>query len=141
MPNVLGMTDAVLDVEDGPGRDLDDAHLVRVFEALSSTVRLRMLRQLGREAAVCACGFDVQTTIAQSTVSHHLRVLREAGLVRADRSGTFVHYSLESDAFDVIGRAIASLRSVVMRPDSGSRCCEADRPPDFETCAPRPPQP
>jgi len=105
-----------------------DDRLADLFAALASPVRLSMLRQLQRETLVCACGFDVQETIAQSTVSHHLRVLRETGLVRADRSGTFVHYSLEPDALDRMAELIGSLRLGVARPDPVSRCCEAIGP-------------
>ena len=109
------------------GSDHDD-RLADLFAALASPVRLNMLRQLQNETLVCACGFEVQETIAQSTVSHHLRVLREAGIVRADRSGTFVHYSLEPDAFDRMAALIGNLRPQVARPDSVSRCCEGDGP-------------
>ena len=98
---------ALRGIEDG--RVADDVRVARMFMALSSPVRLSMLRQLRRESHVCACDYDVQETVTQSTVSHHLRILREAGLVRADRSGTFVSYSLAPDAFEVIVRATSRL--------------------------------
>ena len=100
------------------GSDHDD-RLADLFAAFASPVRLNMLRQLQSETLVCACGFEVQKTMAQSTVSHHLRVLREAGLVRADRSGTFVHYSLEPDALDRMAALTGSLRPGGRAPGLG----------------------
>lgn len=89
--------------------DVRDDDLVRRFAALSSKVRLAMLRQMWRDASVCACAFDIQGTVTQSTVSHHLRVLREAGLVRAVRCGTFVRYSLEPGALEAVAAAALKL--------------------------------
>ncbi len=114
--------------EGGRVTDVNDVQLARMFAALSNSVRLQMLRQLRRESHVCACGFDVQTSVAQSTVSHHLRILREAGLVRADRSGTFINYSLEPDAFEVTVRASIRLLQQPGTPPAGSELPEADGP-------------
>lgn len=74
---------------------LTDEAAAGVARALSHPVRVRILRILGAEAT-CYCGdlceaFD----LAQSTVSQHLKVLREAGLVRGTREGTAVCYCVE----------------------------------------------
>ena len=77
-----------------PLAELASAELARMFKALSDPVRLRLLSMIasygGGEACVCDLlgAFDVQ----QSTISHHLRVLREAGLVDCQRRGTWVYY-------------------------------------------------
>ena len=70
------------------------AALVRVFKALADPVRLRLLSMItgaeGGEACVCelTTGFDV----SGPTISHHLKVLREAGLIEGDRRGTWIYY-------------------------------------------------
>jgi len=68
--------------------------LARVFKALADPVRLRLLSMIagaeGGEACVCelTVGFDV----SGPTISHHLKVLREAGLIEGDRRGTWIYY-------------------------------------------------
>ncbi len=66
----------------------------RLFKALADETRLAILRQLRDEGEVCACDFQACCTLAQPTVSHHLKVLREAGLVTAEKRGLWVHYQL-----------------------------------------------
>lgn len=74
--------------------------LAAVFKALSDPVRLRLLSVIashtGQEACVCdiSDGFDV----SQPTISHHLRVLREAGLLSSERRGSWVYYRVEPAA-------------------------------------------
>ena len=64
------------------------------LKALSDPVRLRLLSLIaasGTEGA-CVCDLAVHVEVAQSTISHHLKKLREAGLVDGVRAGTWVHY-------------------------------------------------
>jgi ArsR family transcriptional regulator len=70
------------------------AHLARVFKALSDPVRLRLLSLIASYAGgeACVCDLTEAFDVAQSTISHHLRVLREAGLVDCERRGTWVYY-------------------------------------------------
>lgn len=76
--------------------DVDAVGMARVFKALASPVRLRMLAVIqatpGDEACVCQLVDDAG--LAQSTVSHHLTVLVDSGLVRREQRGTWVWYSL-----------------------------------------------
>jgi ArsR family transcriptional regulator len=73
---------------------------VRLFQALADPSRLAILRQLAASAGVCACDFTDCCDVAQPTVSHHLKVLREAGWVRSERQGSNVYYYLRSEAVD-----------------------------------------
>jgi ArsR family transcriptional regulator len=58
-------------------------------------VRLAIVRQLAScSDSVCACDFTECCTVSQPTVSHHLRVLREAGVVTTERRGTYIYYDL-----------------------------------------------
>jgi len=69
--------------------------------------RLAILRQLAADDGVCACDFtDCCTEIAQPTVSHHLKVLRETGWVRSERRASYVQYYLRPEAVERF-RAIA----------------------------------
>ena len=54
-----------------------------LFHALADETRLAILRQLRERGEVCACDFLACCSLAQPTVSHHLKVLRQAGLVKA----------------------------------------------------------
>jgi ArsR family transcriptional regulator len=71
---------------------------VRLLQALADPVRLAIVRQLAEMPEVCACDFTSCCDVSQPTVSHHLRVLREAGIVRSERRGTWVFYRLERTA-------------------------------------------
>lgn len=71
---------------------------VQLLQALGDPVRLAIVRQLGAESAsVCACDFTSCCTVSQPTVSHHLKVLREAGVVTTERRGTYIYYELAPD--------------------------------------------
>jgi ArsR family transcriptional regulator len=71
---------------------------VELLQAIADPVRLSILRQLaGSPSSVCACDFTECCTVSQPTVSHHLRVLREAGVVTTERRGTYIYYALAPD--------------------------------------------
>ncbi len=73
---------------------------VRLLAAAADPTRLAILRQLSAEGAVCACDFTACCDVAQPTVSHHLKVLREAGWVSAERRGTWIWYSIRPEAVE-----------------------------------------
>jgi ArsR family transcriptional regulator len=82
-----------------------------LFKALADSNRLTMLATLARaDDEVCVCDFTEALPLEQPTVSHHLRILREAGLVTCERRGTWVYYRLAAGARE---RIDASLRSVI----------------------------
>ena len=106
---------------------------VRLLAALADPVRLDIVRQLSMGEDVCACDFDVHPRVAQPTVSHHLRVLRDAGVVRSEREGTFVHYSLDPSAFEPLATLVRSLLPPaleVMRVAPGRRLPVVEKPAD-----------
>lgn len=77
---------------------LDEAsELARGFSALGDPVRLRVLSMLAAAPAgeVCVCEFVEPLGKSQPTVSHHLKILGEAGLVHGERRGKWVWYSLD----------------------------------------------
>ena len=85
---------------------------VRLLAALADPVRLSFVRQLVENEGVCACDFSECCTVSQPTISHHLKVLRGAGVVTSERRGTNVVYSLAPDfvqRWAAIGATLAGL--------------------------------
>ncbi len=75
----------------------DDEHLdveERRLAALADSTRLRIIHLLARHESLCVCEIESAFDLGQPTISHHLRVLREAGIVTAERRGTWAYYSL-----------------------------------------------
>jgi ArsR family transcriptional regulator len=71
---------------------------VLLLQAAADPTRLAILRQLSTEESVCACDFTACCDVSQPTVSHHLKVLREAGWVESERRGTWIWYRLRPEA-------------------------------------------
>jgi len=71
---------------------------VLLLQAAADPTRLAILRQLSDSREVCACDFTSCCDVSQPTVSHHLKVLRDAGWVTAERRGTWIWYSLRPEA-------------------------------------------
>ena len=68
--------------------------LARMFKALGDPVRLQLLSRVASHAGgeACVCDLSVGLDLSQPTISHHLKVLREAGLLECERRGTWVYY-------------------------------------------------
>ena len=79
------------------------------FKALSDPSRVAIVNRLAGAEDVCVCDFTGTLGLSQPTVSHHLRVLREAGLVEvARRRGTWVHYRLVPEEVAELAFALGS---------------------------------
>jgi ArsR family transcriptional regulator len=72
------------------------AGLAQVFKALGDPVRLRLVSLIGARQGgeICVCDLTAAFDLTQPTISHHLRVLREAGIIDSERRGTWVYYRL-----------------------------------------------
>src|SRR5262245_42207488 len=93
-------------VTDAPPMARDAAEvLADTFKALADPTRVAIGNRLTTTDAVCVCDLTAAFELSQPTISHHLRILREAGLVEAERRGTWAYYRLAPDA-------IAALRDV-----------------------------
>ena len=90
---------------------LDVRPVSRLFKALGDETRLSILGYLlAKRDALCVCHIeDYVKALSQPTISHHLRLLREAGLVTAERRGTWVHYSVSRSARDRLAEFAALL--------------------------------
>ncbi|MDE3025339.1 MAG: helix-turn-helix transcriptional regulator [Acidobacteriota bacterium] len=90
-----------------PALDPAEADLLAArFKALADPARVSILNRLASADEVCVCDFVGALGIAQPTVSHHLKVLRDAGLVESSRRGTWAFYRLVPDAVDALREAL-----------------------------------
>jgi DNA-binding transcriptional ArsR family regulator len=85
-----------------------DRHALQL-KALGHPIRLGIALRLAEEGGTCACDFADIFHVSQPTVSQHLKVLREAGLVQTRRQGTQILYSLEPHAVRELGSLLGSL--------------------------------
>ena len=87
----------------------DAAQLSRQFAALADPVRLRILSVLATTAggAICACDLVEPVGKSQPTVSHHLKVLKAAGLVTAQRDGKNIWYAVVPAALDALREVLS----------------------------------
>ncbi|GAA1946870.1 metalloregulator ArsR/SmtB family transcription factor [Streptomyces durmitorensis] len=88
--------------------------LAKVFKALGDPVRLRLLSMIAsREGGeICVCDLTPAFDLSQPTISHHLKLLKQAGLIASERRGTWVYYRLLPEATD-------RLAAVLTRPGTG----------------------
>ena len=102
---------------------------VRLFHALADPTRLAIVRELAGAPEVCACDFTSCCDVRQPTVSHHLKVLREAGVIEAERRGTWVFYRLAPAAADRLKTFAAELAGAPqLIPASALRRRESSTP-------------
>lgn len=89
--------------------DADARRAAGVFKALGHPARVTIVNLLSRATAdgVCVCDLTEPTGLTQPTVSHHLKLLRQAGLIEGDRRGTWIYYRLVPEALSDIQRALA----------------------------------
>ena len=80
----------------------------RIFKALAEPARVRLLSMIAAvgEAGACVCELVPPLDLSQPTVSHHLRILQDAGLLSRERRGTWAYYRIRQDALAVVSRAL-----------------------------------
>lgn len=93
------------------GGALDDAsaqHLARVFKALGDPTRVRLVSLIAAAdgAEACICDLTEPVGLSQPTVSHHMKLLGEAGLVTREQRGKWAYFRLVDDAFDSLREAV-----------------------------------
>jgi ArsR family transcriptional regulator len=109
-----------------PATAVDLSRAARLFHALSDETRLAILEML-REGERCVCELQDELDAAQSRLSFHLRVLKEAGLVTDRRDGRWSYYRITPEALAevhdlAVGMQPAKLK-ILNRTGSSGRCC------------------
>jgi ArsR family transcriptional regulator len=94
------------------GEPIDEASaagLAQVFKALGDPVRLRLVSLIGARQGgeICVCDLTAAFDLTQPTISHHLKVLREAGIIDSERRGTWVYYRLVPEALSRMAALLA----------------------------------
>ncbi|MFI1505597.1 ArsR/SmtB family transcription factor [Streptomyces sp. NPDC020597] len=85
----------------------------RMFKALGDPVRLRLFSAVASHEGGEACVCDISDVgVSQPTVSHHLKKLREAGLLTSERRGTWVYYRVEPSVLAAMGRLLTASAAV-----------------------------
>ena len=80
--------------------------LAAQFKALADPTRVAIVNRLAAAPEVCVCDLTASFDLSQPTISHHLRILREAGLVESTRRGTWAYYRLVPEAINSLRGAL-----------------------------------
>lgn len=92
-----------------------------LFHALSDETRLEIVEMLGNGER-CVCDLTDALDAAQSRLSFHLKVLKDAGIVRDRKNGRWVHYELDRNAFEEIEQLIGAMKPSARR--KREVCCD-----------------
>jgi ArsR family transcriptional regulator len=93
---------------------------IELFHALSDETRLEIIELL-RNGERCVCELTDTLDAAQSRLSFHLRVLKDAGVVRDRKDGRWVHYELVPDAFEEVEALVSGMKPRVV--GRATSCC------------------
>jgi ArsR family transcriptional regulator, arsenate/arsenite/antimonite-responsive transcriptional repressor len=100
----------------------DTAHTARLFHALSDETRLSILERL-RFGERCVCELTDSLDAAQSRLSFHLKVLKDAGLVTDRREGRWMYYTLNPEALSEVAQLVETLASTPSAAERKNGCC------------------
>ena len=89
-------------------RPAEAERLASRFKALADPTRVAIVNVLSASDEVCVCNLTETFELSQPTISHHLKILREAGLVESSRRGTWAYYRLVPDAVDALRGALGA---------------------------------
>ena len=91
-----------------PVTPADAERLAPLFKALGDPVRLQMVSMIAARPELCVCEITPAFDLSSGTVSHHLKTLREAGLVDSERRGTYVYYWVRPEALEALSALLVS---------------------------------
>ena len=97
-PTVLGEPLAQADAED----------LAAAFAALADPVRLRLLSLVAEAGELCSCNLEGPLGKSQPTISHHTKVLAEAGLIQGEKRGRWVWWQIVPERLDAVRDSLAA---------------------------------
>jgi ArsR family transcriptional regulator len=114
---------AVVTKELFPQREASLTRVARWFHALSDETRLQIIDRLST-GEQCVCDLTDLLETGQSRLSFHLKILKDAGILKDRREGRWVYYCLNPDAVEELGQFVNSLKTCCKRVRTASRCCE-----------------
>jgi ArsR family transcriptional regulator len=81
-----------------------------MFKAIASPVRLQMVDLISRLGGqICVCDIESQFELSQPTISHHLKILRKAGIIDCERRGQWIFYFARRDALATLERFLSGV--------------------------------
>jgi ArsR family transcriptional regulator len=86
------------------------------LRVLADPVRLQIVSLLGSTEEACVCDLTAPVGVSQPTVSHHLRVLLDAGLVEREQRGRWVYYRLRPEPLELVASALAPRATAPLPP-------------------------
>jgi ArsR family transcriptional regulator, arsenate/arsenite/antimonite-responsive transcriptional repressor len=93
-------------VTEAPLAEGEANELARVLGALADPVRLRLLSLVASQVEICSCDLEGPLAKSQPTISHHTKVLAEAGLLVGEKRGRWMWWRVEPDRLDAIRKAL-----------------------------------
>jgi ArsR family transcriptional regulator, arsenate/arsenite/antimonite-responsive transcriptional repressor len=94
---------------------LNEKQLINALKAIADPTRLKILQilkqkglcSIGKAVGLCACDIEEQIRLSQPTISHHMAVLKKAGLIHAEKHGLWMWYRRNEDSLQELGKLIA----------------------------------
>jgi ArsR family transcriptional regulator, arsenate/arsenite/antimonite-responsive transcriptional repressor len=94
---------------------LNEKQLINALKAIADPTRLKILQilkqkgqcSIGKAVGLCACDIEEQIRLSQPTISHHMAVLKKAGLIQAEKHGLWMWYRRNEDSLQELGKLIA----------------------------------
>ena len=99
-----------------PVSPADAEAIAPMFKALGDPVRLRLVSLIAAQPEACVCDLVGAFPLSGPTISHHLKVLRQAELVEFEHRGLWVHYFLRADTLDLLRSLVNTVHARAERP-------------------------
>jgi ArsR family transcriptional regulator len=103
--------------------------LAPLFKALGDPIRLRLLSLIASTTEICVCDLTDAFEVTGATISHHLRVLRETGMVDCERRGTWAYYRVRAEALNLLGGLLTSTTEAIPGVETAAHPPAADADP------------
>lgn len=105
---VVNMTECCPSLLAEPLAEADAEDLAAVFAAMADPVRLRLLNLVADAGELCSCNLEEPLGKSQPTISHHTKVLAEAGLIRGEKRGRWVWWQIVPERLDAVRDSLAA---------------------------------
>lgn len=92
----------------GAMSEIEAGDMAQIFGALSDPARLRMLSLIASEEEVCSCALEGPLGKSQPTISHHTRILLEAGLITGEKRGRWMWWRVVPERLNVVARILSA---------------------------------
>lgn len=101
---------------------MDEAKTALIFKAFCDENRIRIIKML-RSGEKCACKLLEELNVTQPTLSHHMRILSDSGIVVARKEGKWMYYSISAEGARIAADCLKELTTAVCECENKS-CCE-----------------